>query len=132
MNKIAKKIAGGTQAMKIAVTESVIEYGNEYAPQDQGVLIASSLIGSTVPDKVSRNNWTDEDKRIYSAASGSDPKNGLAVWDTPYAKKRYYTGTPSHDVNPQASLMWAEKGVNTHKKELDQVAQNAFEKGMGE
>lgn len=118
--------------MKIAVTESVIEYGNEYAPQDQGVLIASSLIGSTVPDKVSRNNWTDEDKRIYSAASGSDPKNGLAVWDTPYAKKRYYTGTPSHDVNPQASLMWAEKGVNTHKKELDQVAQNAFEKGMGE
>ena len=27
--------------------------------------------------------------------------------------------------------MWAEKGVNTYKKELDKVAQNAFEKGFG-
>lgn len=130
MNKIAQKISAGTQAMKIAVTESVIEYGNEFAPQDHGVLIASSLIGSTVPNKVSKNNWTDEDKKIYSAASGSDPKNGLAVWDTPYAKKRYYTGTPSKDVNSNASLMWAEKGVKTYKKELDKIAQNAFSKGM--
>ena len=91
--------------MKIAVTESVIEYGNEYVKEDQGILKDSAFISSR-------------------------PKDGLAIWDTPYAKKQYYTGTPSHDVNPQASLMWAEKGVNTHKKELDQVAQNAFAKGM--
>ena len=28
--------------------------------------------------------------------------------------------------------MWAQKGVDTYKKELDAVAQNAFEKGLGE
>lgn len=105
--RIAQKIAAGTQAMKIAVTEAVIEYGNIYVPKDQGILESSALIASR-------------------------PKDGLAIWDTPYAKKRYFTGTPSKDVNPNASTMWAEKGVDTHKKELDQIAQNAFAKGMGE
>ena len=28
--------------------------------------------------------------------------------------------------------MWAQKGVDTYKKALDAVAQNAFEKGLGE
>ena len=32
----------------------------------------------------------------------------------------------------EIAMYGATKGVNTHKKELDQVAQNAFEKGMGE
>ena len=65
-----------------------------------------------------------------SALIASRPQDGLAIWDTPYAKRMYYTGTPSKDVNPQASLMWAEKGVKTHQKELNQIAQNAFTKGM--
>ena len=92
--------------MTIAVTEAVIEYGNIFVREDQGTLKDSALIASR-------------------------PKEGLAIWDTPYAKQVYYTGTPSTDVNPDASLMWAEKGVKTHKQELDQIAQNAFAKGMG-
>lgn len=107
LGAIEAKIKKGSELMTIAVTEAVIEYGNLYVRMDQGTLRDSSLIAS-------------------------DPKNGKAVWDTPYAKKVYYTGTPSKDVNQQASLMWAQKGVDTHKKELDQVAQNAFGKGMGE
>lgn len=105
MPKIVAKIEAGRQAMVEAVTESVVEYGNIFVREDQGTLKDSALIASR-------------------------PKEGLAIWDTPYAKRMYYTGTPSKDKNPDASLQWAEKGVSTYKKELDQVAQNAFNEGM--
>lgn len=105
--RIETKIRAGSQAMTIAVTEAVIEYGNLYVRFDQGELRDSALKKSV-------------------------PKKGLAIWEKGnFAKKLYYTGTPSKDKNPQASLMWAEKGVKTHKKELDQVAKNAFTKGFG-
>ena len=99
------KVKAGTEAMTIAVTEAVIRYGNVYVREDQGILKNSALIASR-------------------------PKDGVAIWDTPYAKRVYYTGTPSKDVNPDASLMWAEKGVNEHREAINKVAQNAFTKGM--
>ena len=105
LGKIRAKINAGKQAVTVAVTEAVVEYGNIYVREDQGALKDSALISS-------------------------NPKEGKAVWDTPYAKRMYYTGTPSHDINPQASLMWAQKGVDTHKKELQLIAQKALEKGM--
>lgn len=106
MPAILAKVQAGSDAMVIAVTEAVIEYGNRFVREDQGTLKDSALIASR-------------------------PKDGLAIWDMPYAKRAYYTGTPSTDVNPEASLQWAEKGVKTHKKELDQIAQNAFARGIG-
>ena len=105
MPQIRAKIEAGTELATIAVTEAVVEYGNIFVREDQGTLKDSALIKSR-------------------------PRDGVAVWDTPDAKKVYYTGQPSKDKNPQASLMWAEKGVKTYKKELDQIAQNAFTKGM--
>lgn len=105
MAAIQAKIQAGSDAMVAAVTEAVIEYGNIFVREDQGTLKDSALIASR-------------------------PKDGLAIWDTPYAKKVYYTGTPSKDVNPDASLMWVEKGVKTYKEEIDKMAQNAFQKGM--
>lgn len=106
MAAIQAKIKTGNSMMVPAVTEAVIEYGNKFVRKDQGELESSALIKSR-------------------------PKEGLAIWEKGnFAKKLYYTGTPSKDVNSNASLMWAEKGVNTYKKELDQVAQNAFSKGM--
>ena len=56
----------------------------------------------------------DQGTLMESALIASRPKDGLAIWDK----------------NPQASLRWVEKGVNTYKRELDTVAQKAFEKGM--
>lgn len=105
MPAIQAKIQAGSDAMVAAVTEVVVRYGNRFVREDQGTLKDSALIASR-------------------------PKEGLAIWDTPYAKRVYYTGTPSTDVNPNASLMWAEKGVKTYKKELDEIAQKAFTKGM--
>ena len=104
---IQAKIAAGEKKMISAVTEAVIQYGNIFVREDQGNLKNSALTKSL-------------------------PKEGLAIWDPGgnYAKRVYYTGTPSKDVNANASLMWAEKGVNTYKKELDQIAQNNFAEGM--
>ena len=46
-----------------------------------------------------------------SAQADIDGTTLRVTWDTPYAKRVYYTGTPSKDVNPNASLMWAEKAA---------------------
>lgn len=105
-SQIGAKIKAGSKAMTIAVTEAVVAYGNIYVREDQGTLKNSALIASV-------------------------PEKGLAIWDTSYAKPAYYTGTPSKDVNPNASLMWADKAVKKHRKELNKIAQNAFEKGFG-
>lgn len=104
---IKTRIKSGTELATIAVTEAVVEYGNIFVREDQGKLKDSALIKS-------------------------QPKKGLAIWDKGDATKRlYYTGTPSKDVNANASLMWAQKGIDTHKTELQEIAQNAYRKGMG-
>ena len=43
-----------------------------------------------------------------SSVRGSDLQKGIIGWDTDYARKVYFTGIPSTDVNPNASLMWVE------------------------
>lgn len=102
---ILLKLQAGNSGMVAAVTDAVVECGNIFVREDQGALKDSALIASR-------------------------PQEGLAIWDTPYAKRVYYTGAPSTDKNPDASLQWAEKGVRTYRKELDRVAQNSFVKGM--
>lgn len=52
------------------------------------------------------------------AASGHPEANGSRiVWDTRYAKRVYYTGTPRTNVNPQASLRWCEKAKRQYSQD---------------
>lgn len=52
------------------------------------------------------------------AASGHPEANGSrVVWNTPYAKRMYYTGTPKRNVNPQASLRWCEKAKRKYSQQ---------------
>ena len=44
------------------------------------------------------------------------------VWNTSYAKKVYYTGTPRKNKNPNASLRWCEKAKRNHKQEWARMA----------
>lgn len=75
-----------------AVANEALKDANYYARMDTGELIRSSL-------------------------RASRPEEGELVWDTPYAKKMYYTGVPSRDANPNASLLWAHKGyAENHAK----------------
>lgn len=54
----------------------------------------------------------------HLAESGT-PENGgkQIVWNTRYAKKVYYTGTPRRNKNPNASLRWCEVAKRRHKGE---------------
>ena len=57
---------------------------NEYCKEDSTALISSSLIHSKL-------------------------KEGLLVWQTPYAARQYYEiKTAYHDVNPNATWRWVE------------------------
>lgn len=103
--KVAAKIKAGIKSMIPAVAEQALADCNYFARRDQGQLIQSS-------------------------ETASDLKNGNLVWDTPYAKKVYYTGTPSHDENPNASLMWCQKAYDTFGKDWNEMAQISFSEGM--
>ena len=48
------------------------------------------------------------------------------TWNTPYAKRVYYTGKPSHDVNAHASLQWCEVAANAHGDEWAQIIEKAM------
>lgn len=87
------------------LTEQVLKDSNFYARQDSGALIASS-IGAT------------------------DYKKGILIWNTPYAAKVYYTGTPSRDVNANASKMWFEVAKSKHLKEWVKLAKKEILKGV--
>lgn len=47
-------------------------------------------------------------------------------YNTVYAKRVYYTGTPSTDVNPNASLQWCQKAADKWSDEW----RAQIEKGM--
>ena len=104
--RIEARIDSGIARMTAAVCEQVIADGNFFCRQAQGILMSSAL-------------------------SASIPSKGLAIWDTPYAKRMYYTGTPCTDVNPNASLMWVEKARERFGEEWKKLAQKMFSEGMG-
>lgn len=49
-----------------------------------------------------------------SAYAASDLPAGRLVWQTPYARRVYYTGAPSHAHNALASLRWCERAKAAH------------------
>lgn len=105
-SRIAARIKAGVKRLVPAVAEQALADCNFFARRDQGTMIESS-------------------------ETASDIQKGELVWNTPYAKRVYYTGTPSKDVNPNASLMWCEKAHDTYGAEWEKVAQKQFEEGMG-
>lgn len=58
----------------------------------------------------------DTGELIRSSLRSSEPEKGRLIWNTPYAKRMYYTGTPVKDINPQAELQWAHKGYALNRQ----------------
>ena len=73
----------------------------------------SSQILADSNKHVRAHRWTLRD----SSLAKSDPAKGLLVWDTPYAKRVYFTGTPSTDENPDAELMWVHVARDRYGKD---------------
>lgn len=105
-SRVKTRIKAGIDKMIPAVAEQALADCNEYCRVDQGQLRQSSQ-------------------------TASDLKKGELVWNTPYAKKVYYTGEPSLYPNENASLKWCEKAHDIHGADWNKDAQKSFTEGMG-
>ncbi|MGF3141258.1 minor capsid protein [Facklamia sp. P13064] len=95
---IDRKLRNGQDKAKMILTEQIVKDSNEYVPMLEGVLKGSAL-------------------------SNSDYKNGIAVWQTPYARRLYYNPqfNFSKDANPKAGGLWFERAKSNHLKEWQDI-----------
>jgi len=63
----------------------------------------------------------DTGEMIRSSLRASELKDGLLIWDTPYAKRVYFTGQPATDKNPRATLLWAEVAATENLKKYERM-----------
>lgn len=89
---------------------------------------ARYLLSSQVLADSNKHARMDTGEMIFSSQRASDLTKGLLVWDTPYAKRVYFTGTPSTDRNPDAELMWVHVARDRYSKDwlamFEQLAKN--------
>lgn len=78
---------------------------------------ARYLLSSQVLADSNKHARMDTGEMIFSSQRASDLPKGLLVWDTPYAKRVYFTGTPSTDRNPDAELMWVHVARDRYGKD---------------
>ena len=101
---VSKKVVSQAfHASLFAAREQILTDCNYFCREDQGILIDSA------ETSVSNDVLT-------------------ITWNTPYAKKMYYTGIPSKAMNPNASLQWADRGKQEFGKDWIRI----LEKGMEE
>lgn len=107
LNKIAvmKRIKKATAKGQVAMSTQALKDANRYVKKDSGILEASSIKSSKL-------------------------KDGLLIWDTIYAKRQYYLGSASKDVNPMARKMWAAFAATNHGKQWLKILQKAIDKGV--
>lgn len=63
---------------------------------------------------------------INSSIRASNLKKGELIWDTPYAKKVYFTGEPNNnsDHNPEAVLLWCDYAYQRYGKDWLRIVEN--------
>lgn len=101
-----KLLENATEQGLIALGEQALADSNEYVKVDQAVL----------------------------RASGRVDRRGTEIelsYNTPYAKRQYFTGNPSPDVNAQASLMWMHKAQKVHGVSWLKILKKAFKGVLG-
>lgn len=74
------------------------------------------------------NYFVREDQHILRGSGRTHLKGDVleVTYDTPYAKRVYYTGVPSTDVNPNASLQWCQKAADRFGDDWQKI----IERGM--
>ena len=85
------------------ISTQILRDCNRYCKEDTGMLIISSLIHSRL-------------------------KDGLLIWNTPYAARQYYEiPTANKQPNPDASWHWVDVAKRIHGKDWVRQAQRAVE-----
>lgn len=83
VEEFAEKLGEVSLQARFEVSQQILNDSNIFVREDTGELRRSSVRGSDLP-------------------------RGIIGWDEPYAKRVYFTGRPSTDRNPNASLQWVE------------------------
>lgn len=89
---------------------------------------ARYLLSSQILADANKHARMDTGALIQSSQRFSNLEKGELVWDTPYAKRVYYTGTPSTDNNPDAQLMWVHFALDRYKEDWLVTFRNVYEK----
>jgi len=98
-------LENATREGLLAVGEQALSDSNEFVRIDQGQLKASGrfdLVGHDVE----------------------------LSYNTPYAKRVYYTGKPSHAVNANAALQWMHKAKQKYGADWLKIMTKGFAGGM--
>ena len=127
VSKIMDNIETANEFATMATATQVLIDSNYYCKFDQGMLIATSLINTSVT--FSDIGLTNPDITDISGC-GSDLDKGVIVWDTPYAQQQYYFENAQTDKNPNAQMMWFHKAKDVHGDEWGKVYAAAFKKAM--
>ena len=85
-------------------------------------------LAKQILDDSNRHVRMDQGTLRDSAISHSDPARGELVWNTVYAKRVYFTGTPSTDRNPEAQLMWVHYARDRYGKDWVTLFENLAKK----
>ncbi|MPW26258.1 minor capsid protein [Alkalibaculum sp. M08DMB] len=99
---VKARISTATEKGTYILANELLKDSNYYAREDSGELIRSSIRASNI-------------------------KKGTLIWDTPYAKKMYYVGSPSRDKNPNASTLWAQKAADENKEKYLRIVQKVMD-----
>ena len=98
-NSIRAKIDNTWSNGREMLCSQILQDCNMYCKEDTGMLILSSLIHSRL-------------------------KEGLLIWNTPYAARQYYEiPTAYTDVNSNATWRWCEVAKQNHLAEWGRQAQ---------
>ena len=98
-NSIKVKIDNAWESGREMLCSQILRDCNMYCKEDTGMLIMSSYIHSRL-------------------------KEGLLIWQTPYAARQYYEiPTAYKDVNSNASWRWCEVAKQNHLAEWGRQAQ---------
>jgi hypothetical protein len=100
--KAAARIHAASEKATYVITNEFIKDANYFCKEDTGELERSAI-------------------------RASRPEEGLAIWDTPYAKNQLYTGKPSTDRNPNASTMWGHKAKRKNKDKYNRMTQKIID-----
>ena len=88
-----------------ALSGEILNDCNQYCKMDTGMLIASSYVHSKLDE-------------------------GILIWQTPYARRQYWTKTAHTDMNSKATWKWCEEAKNRHKDQWARQAQKAMEMNL--
>lgn len=102
---VAARVQKAADRATFIMANELLKDANKYVRKDSGKLEKSSILSS-------------------------QPEKGVLIWDTPYAKRVYYTGTPNTSENPNASKMWAHKAHQENREKYQEMAQKVIKEDV--